>query len=215
MAFERGAVAPQIEILHRLLKKDDAVRIARRNRRDLKRPPQRLNRRPAHNAAAQQAGHARAVEHGLAHIHAHRDNLAALHIQQKRFDARKRLQRHGSLARHAAVVDVFANAARRVAAHRALRAVRVEHDHPEIGDVAGRDDDQAVRADAEMAVAQGPGQRRKILRMLLKAVDINVVVAKPVHLAELHRQPSVTERPWRQARQAPPSASAHPRPAGR
>src|SRR6185436_3765621 len=84
------------------------------------------------------------------------------------------------------VVDVLADAADAVAAHRSLGAVGVEHDHPEVGLLRGGDQDEAVGADAGVAVADRDRQRRGIGDLLLEGVDVDVVVAGAVHLGEFH-----------------------------
>jgi hypothetical protein len=45
--------------------------------------------------------------------------------------------------------------------------------------------EKLVGADAEPAVAQFPGERRKLRRLLLEAIDKDEVVAAAVHLGEL------------------------------
>ena len=87
----------------------------------------------------------------------------------------------------AVVVDVLGDAADAVAAHLAFGAVGVEHAHAGVGPFGGGDQDQAVGADAEVAVADGAGEGGQVAGGgLVEEVDVDVVVAEAVHLGESH-----------------------------
>ena len=93
------------------------------------------------------------------------------------------------LPRQAVVVEVLGHAPDAVAAHLALGAVGIEHPHPGVGPFRGHDEDQAVGADAEVPVADGHRQAGGIGRgRLPEGLDVDVVVADPVHLGEFHRK---------------------------
>ena len=140
-----------------------------------------------------------------------------LHMQQAgaRLDGQIRLA-----MREAPVVDILGEAADAVAAHLRFGAVRVEHPHPKRRGLARQDQDHAVRADAELAVAQ---ERRPALRLLgqrlaffAQAVDHDEVVADAVHFGEIAYQLSLRDgfhlrRFRRRARRAPASGPARSR----
>ena len=85
----------------------------------------------------------------------------AFDFEVEREDAAAGLDRQLLLGGDAVVVDVLGDAADAVAAHLAFGAVGVEHPHPGIGPLGGHDQDQAVAADAEVAVADGARQRAR------------------------------------------------------
>ena len=57
------------------------------------------------------------------------------------------------------VVGIFCDAADAVAAHLRFGAVGIEHPHSDVGTFRRADEYQAIGADAEMAVADGLGER--------------------------------------------------------
>ena len=83
---------------------------------------------------------------------------------------------------------VFGEAADAVAAHCALGAVGVEHPHFEVGDVGVHNQDEAVAAHAEVAVADGAGEGAPVARRHCAGVHIDIVVAGAVHFGEFHRR---------------------------
>ena len=91
------------------------------------------------------------------------------------------------LASQAVVVDVLGDATDAVAAHLRLGAVGIEHLHPGVGRLGGEDEDQAVAADAEVAIAHAAGEFGRVgWGGLGEAIDVDVVVSGPVHLGEAH-----------------------------
>src|SRR5437660_12053086 len=85
------------------------------------------------------------------------------------------------------VINKLRDASDAVAAHFRLAAVGIEHAHARISFVGGANEDQSVRADAEMPIADGPAQARGVVRhRVAQAIDVNVVVADAVHFGEMH-----------------------------
>ena len=84
------------------------------------------------------------------------------------------------------VIDIFPDAPAGVAAHRPARTVRIVHHHAEIRLVARRDQHQPVAADPKVPVAEAARQRGRVVHPLLKRIDIDVIVAKPLHFGEFH-----------------------------
>src|SRR5437879_4537066 len=77
---------------------------------------------------------------------------------------------------------VLRDTADAVAAHLRLAAVGVEHAHPHVAPLRGADENQTVRADAEVPVANRAAQRSRIARRrMTDAIDVDVVVADAVH----------------------------------
>ncbi len=110
-------------------------------------------------------------------------------METEKADARQRLDAYAFLAGQAVVVDVLAHAADAVAAHFRLAAVGVEHTHTEIrhGGIGGRaNEDQAVASDAEMTVADAPGQFPGMGDGLLQSLHIDVIVACGLHFGKSH-----------------------------
>ena len=89
----------------------------------------------------------------------------------------------------AELAEVRGEAADPVAAHLGLGAVRVVDRHAEVvRRVAGHDEDDAVRAHAEVAVAEPLRLRRRRLRRRgVAVVDEQEVVAQALVLGELER----------------------------
>src|SRR5205823_946986 len=94
---------------------------------------------------------------------------------------------HGIFLREAVVIRIFGHAANAVAAHFAFQAVGVEHAHADVGLLRRHDEDQAVAADAGVAIGNQRSNARGIRHFLVKAIDVDVVVADAVHLGELHQ----------------------------
>jgi len=84
------------------------------------------------------------------------------------------------------IVGVLRHAANAVAAHLRLAAVRVEYPHPDIRFLRWHDENEAVRAHAEVPIRDRAGERRRVVHCLPGSVDENVVVSDPVHLREAH-----------------------------
>ncbi len=80
-----------------------------------------------------------------------------------------------------AIEDVARHAAIAIAAGVGDGAVRVMHHHRSPQSLAGRDDDDAVRADSRPAVAERSHTRRS---QILRAFDQHKVIAAAVHLHE-------------------------------
>src|SRR5439155_25556809 len=118
-----------------------------------------VGQRLVHNAGACQGRRDLGrLQDRLAHVHADALYLALFDLQVKRQDAAARFDRQPRLGGDAVVVDVLGHAADAVAAHLRFAAVGVEHAHAGVGALRRADEDQAVAADAEMAVADDPAQ---------------------------------------------------------
>ena len=117
-----------------------------------------------------------------------RCDATARNLEVEREDSPAGLDGHLLLAGQAMIVQILGDTADPVAAHLAFRAVGVEHPHPGVGSFRGHDQDQAIAADPEMAIADlhrelpGVGRRR-----LIERANVDVIVADPVHLGESHR----------------------------
>ena len=194
MTFQRRAVFRQLKRLHRLVKENHPVRVAHRNRCDFKPTPQGRDRRPLDDALPQQARHSLAIKNRRAHIDADALCPPVFNGQVQRLHAGIGFQRHHRLIRHAPVVDIFPDAPAGVAAHRPARTVCIVHHHAEIRLVARRDQHQPVAADPKVPVAEAARQRGRVVHPLLKRIDIDVIVAKPLHFGEFHARRSLPSR---------------------
>ena len=135
--------------------------------------------------------HVRGAEDGLAHVDARADDAVAVPVRRDVQDARARLhvQRAAVGRHHAALQHELGEAADAVAAHLALGAVHVVHPHPDGGALRRRDDDEAVGADAEVAVGYAPRDLGPVA-LLVQAVDVDVVVACALEFREVHSRAS-------------------------
>lgn len=70
--------------------------------------------------------------------------------------------------RHAVVIDVFSDTADAVAAHLRLRAVEIIQNHLEISDIGRTDADEAVAANAEVAVRNPAREGRTVVDLSSK-----------------------------------------------
>ncbi len=86
--------------------------------------------------------------------------------------------------RDAAVVDILCNAADTVAAHHALTAVEVIHAHSRVGYIGRTNVDDAVAADAGVAVGKIDCELGIILNIILEAVNIHVIICTAVHFGK-------------------------------
>ena len=174
----------------RLLHKEDAVGIAHGHavhRQGLLAPGQA---QPHHRGPRQMHRNRRGAQHGTAHVHpgGHETALFAPDLDPPGDAAG--FQGQAVPVPQPPLSDVARHAPGGVAAHLALAAVGVEDAHGKIRDPAGADQHQPVRADAPVPVAQAHGKGRRIRHPLLKGVDIEVVIAQPLHLGEAHPHPS-------------------------
>lgn len=135
-------------------------------------------------------GDAGRFENGLAHV----DGGG---LEEARFvggvvdieDAGAGLDAHGVGGCELVIGGVFGDAPDSVAAHFGFRAVVVEHAHLDVGGcgiVGWEDKDEAVAADACVAVGDLDGEAHGIADGFFESVDVDVVVAEAVHFGELH-----------------------------
>ena len=83
--------------------------------------------------------------------------------------------------------QILGDATNRVSAHLCFASIRVEHLHPGVSFGAGVDQDESVATDPEVPIGNIPGDLGEILgNLFAKTIDINVVVARALHLYESH-----------------------------
>src|SRR5262249_5614987 len=153
---QRAEVLGQRAKLGRVVREDDRVRVAHRYARELEGAAARRDRLAQH--ARRAAGQDRdlvARQPGTAHVDGHAANQAALDVQRALEHARAGLDAQARAAHgRVGVVQELGDAADAVAAHLGLAAVRVEHAHARVRDLAGQDRQHAFAADAEAAIAE-------------------------------------------------------------
>ena len=98
---------------------------------------------------------------------------------------------HGIGLGQSAIVGVLGDTADTVAAHFTFGAVGVEHAHPHVGFGAGKDENEPVATDAKMPVGDFLSGDGGVGHGFGEAVDVDVVVAEPVHFGELHEGDSI------------------------
>ncbi len=163
------------------------MRVAHRYGGDLERALADLDRHVNRRVARQERGDNGGVENGRAHVDADAFHPPAVDLEIEGEDAASCLDRQLLFRGNTMVEKVLGDAANAVAAHFAFRAVGVEHSHFRVGAFGRHDHDEAVAADARMAVAHGEGERDGVTRWaLVEGADIHVIVADSVHLGEAH-----------------------------
>src|SRR5206468_5938116 len=128
-----------------------------------------------------------ALQNGLAHVDAHLPRATALDFQFQREHAPAGLDREGGLPHQAVVIHILGDATDAVAAHLGFAAVGVVHAHSGIGLVGRAEEDQAIRTDAAMPVADHPAESSRVVRhRLAEAIHVDVIIAGAVHFGETH-----------------------------
>ena len=128
-----------------------------------------------------------------AHVHADgADFSGIIRMECQRLDAGKGLEGDDGLVRQALVVQVTAHTAGPIAAHPGFGPVGIEDAHREIRHVRASDQDQPVGADTRPPVAPAAGKRGRIVNGALQDIDIDIVVAQPLHFCKsdmlIHRE---------------------------
>ena len=125
----------------------------------------------------------RFADRDLAHVYGSGRHLAALYGQIECADARQRFDRQVRFVGVALVKNVFSHTADAVAAHFRFTAVGIEDTHFEVGNSRRRNQNNPVRADAEMAVGIFYRQGNGIGDF---AVDVQIVVSESLHFGHVH-----------------------------
>ena len=120
----------------------------------------------------------------FAHIDRDSGNFAVFDMHAADLDAAFCLDMQNVFLRDAAVVDILCNAADTVAAHHALTAVEVIHAHSRIGRIGRANVDDAVAADAGVAVGKIDCELGVVLNIILEAVNIHVIICTAVHFGK-------------------------------
>ena len=183
MKLKRRPQLFQIHLIH-LVHEIDRVRISHIY-------PHKLQLLPRHLNGFRKFGR----QKGSSHIHRQslclHTALLLLLVQDQGPETGIRLHRQGLpvLRNQAMVVDVFSHAANAVAAHSSLGTVGIVHLHPTVRLVGRTNQDQAVPADAEAAVADQTGYLIGMVHFLLKAVHIDIIISDALHFCKFHRFP--------------------------
>ena len=137
------------------------------------------------------------LEDGLTHIHCYVFNYVVDDVQMKNLDTRQSqetdlsllvtiplLHREGPGV--GPLIEILANAPRRIAAHHRFAAVGIEDTHRKVSLRHWRCSyqHQPVRTDTPMAVAPCNGSHRRVVNRVLHGIDVNIVVATAVHLCK-------------------------------
>ena len=124
---------------------------------------------------------------GRPHVDPHARDLAVGQFEVEDEHAAPGFDLQPVLPGDAMIVDVFGDAPHAVAAHFRFAAVGVEHPHAGIGLFGRADQNQPVRADPLVPVGNGDRQPRNVSRDgFREAIDVDVVISRPVHLGEFH-----------------------------
>ena len=133
-------------------------------------------------------GDFRCLQDRTAHVYAHPLHTSVCHVQLQLLHAAR--AHHGDLRliRQVFVVDELRHATDSVSAHLRTASVRIVHLHFKIRLLRRIDENHAVPADPEMAVAHFPDKiRLSFLRNLLCGpVNIDVIIAAAVHFGKFY-----------------------------
>ena len=85
------------------------------------------------------------------------------------------------------VEKIFGHAPDAVSAHFGFAAIGVKHSHSSIRDIAWANQDQPISTDSLVPVGDPNRKfRGRIGDGVIRAIDVDIVVAGAVHLGELH-----------------------------
>ena len=143
--------------------------------------------RPLDDLAVGIDRNAPAVPDGRPHVDGDAHHVAALDLGLDDLYARIGLDAERDLADQAAIVDELGEATDAIAAHLGEAAVGVEDPHAAIGGRGVEEQDEAVRADAAVAVAEHRRERSRVGRESTTRVDVHEVVRGAVELCEGQR----------------------------
>ena len=91
------------------------------------------------------------------------------------------------LLRDSVVVNELGNASHSIATHLGFRPVGVVHPHASVTTLGRADQYKAITANAEMTIAHGDGEPGNVSQFdVLETIDVDVIVARTVHLRKTH-----------------------------
>src|SRR5215813_2188864 len=177
----------------RVIHEDDTVRVAHRDSCDLKRGAidhKRFAQHPPRRSLHRNLG---PFQKRFTHFHTDLfyHPMAGKELQCEH--ARQSLDLDGGLLCHPTVIDILGQAPNAIATHLRFTAVRVEHAHAEISLGGGQDQDQAIRAHTKVPVTDRPRHLRRMVDLLLEAIDIDIVIPYAMHFGEFHARTSREE----------------------
>ena len=107
-------------------------------------------------------------------------------MKMEHLDAGKRQQTDACFCREVPVVQIFPDASASIATHHSFRTIGIVYVHCKIslGDRAFADEHQTIGADALVTITPGNGCFCEVGHFLLHRIDIDVVVARSMHLRE-------------------------------
>ena len=133
------------------------------------------------------------VDDGLAHVHAHADDPAGGENEPGVHNAAERVNRELSFLRVAVVVQEFGKNAQTVAGFFRFAAIRIQDAHSEIRAGIFGDNEDAIAADAGIAMANNPGA---FGRQLKRRVHDEVIVTESVGTDKITIQAHLFNSRW-------------------
>ena len=182
--FEQRSDASEVDLVD-VVGKHDAVRVAHREAGNTVLGAADLDRRVDDARHIERNRYGGCREIGRTHIDGDRRNETAACIEMQSADARAGLNGHVAARHNAVIVEIFTDAAERVARNVALGAVAVEDAHCSVGAVAVLDEHDAEAAYSAMAVAELDAKRLGAEDAAVEILDIDIVVARCLHLREV------------------------------
>ena len=131
-------------------------------------------------------GYFRRPQHRPSHVDLDIRHLFVFHRQRQLPDTALRLYGNAGLSHDAVLIGILRHTADPIAAHCALRSVGIVHDHAAVCRPRGRDQNQSVGPDPEMPVADTHCQRRRVLHLLFKRIDIDIIISRSMHFRKMY-----------------------------
>ena len=126
-----------------------------------------------------------------AHVNLNKSNFSIITQSQVQiFNTALSSNRNIRFIYNAVIVGIFCHTANSVSAHGTLRAVQVIHIHFTVCHIGWLDQNQSVRSDSEVTVADKFCDSRRITYSFFKAVYIYIIVSDSMHFGKFHKNKS-------------------------
>src|SRR5690606_5109204 len=127
-----------------------------------------------------------------AHVGAHGDHSVVLNVQLHLVRSGECTDDKFALIRETALIDIFRKTADTVAAGLGFAAIRVENTHFEIVGCTRLDEDDAIRAGAEVVVAPLPGELGPVDFGVMIRLDKMVVISETMQFGKVDAHESLS-----------------------
>ena len=176
-----------VQILH-IVQKDNRMRISHGHRRIEEFLSGHRNRLADHSGCVGNNRNLFRLQNRTPHIHADRFHLPVFYRQIQRLDSASGADRNPGLVRQSVIIHIFCHTANPVPAHSPAGSIRVVHVHLKIRHIGRLNQNQPIRSDSEMPVTDQDSRLLRMIHLLCKTVDIDIIIAASVHLCKFHSE---------------------------